>query len=167
MGIISKNKSNLLQNGSSNHRNVGWQLNVLQEIGVNTAHIASIRSLVMMPIITPNVAKYFDTNCDEKKKNLRMDAVLMMTTGDDQRLKCWLYKNDKIELLDECLLDIALPNALSAYYVHGSGILLAIAGQGIQVVALPFSRYLFKKIYYDQQMREEYRKKHANDQDKQ
>eukprot|EP00483_Globobulimina_turgida_P013004 UN13028 len=79
-----------------------------------------------------------------------MNELLLVSTGDDQTLRCWSYKFEKrsfhsesimrenVELLAECELDIGLPNVLSMYYIYNSGILLSIAGQGIQIVTLPF-----------------------------
>ena len=194
----SMSSSNLRDTNSTkttlNSRASGWKFNVIREVPINTAHIAAIRSVAITPIITPEVVTYFtkmakkmDQRDNEEKKidnakeeissdeddndKLRMNEILLMSTSDDQRLRCWYYKferetfemstdrRDNIELLDECTLDIGLPNCLSIYYIYNSGILLSIAGQGLQIVTLPFSKYLFKKIYYNRKIREEYRNK--------
>ena len=172
-----------------NNRATGWKFNVIREVPINTSHIASVRSVAITPIITPRVVEYFtkmvdkgknddnkdndndNNDDDEDDEKLRMNEILLMSTSDDQRLRCWYYKFEKtsfqssstikenIELLDECDLDIGLPNCLSIYYIYNSGILLSVAGQGIQIITLPFSKYLFKKIYYNKTIRQEYRNK--------
>ncbi len=159
----------------------GWKFNVIKEIPINTAHIASIRSVAITPIITPNIVKCFSENEEKERENnnnLRMNEILLISTGDDQMLKCWSYKFEKqlfqsesiikenISLLDDISLDIGLPNVLSMYYIYNSGILLSIGGQGIQIVTLPFDKYLFKKIYYNKEIRKKY-KNQKNKQNKQ
>jgi len=165
----------------------GWRFNVIREIPVNTAHIASIRSVALTPIVTPAVVEHFKRmeqgadlpkvdltesgNGNEKKEGLRMNEMLLLSTSDDQRLKCWHYKfesavfqseswmTDSVELLEECEVDVGLPNSLNMFYVHNKGVMVAVGGQGVQIVALPFSRYLFKRLYHDKEVRERHREK--------
>merc|ERR1719242_2383842 len=98
---------------------------------------------------------------DGKEMELRMNEMLLFSTSDDQRLKAWFYKldtspfqtdswmTDSVQLISECELDVGLPNTLSMYYVYNKGVMVAVAGQGGQIVTLPFSRSLLKKLYFE------------------
>ena len=164
--------------GGTFSRVCGWRFNVIREIPVNTAHVASVRSVALTPIVTPAVAehlgKMMGSGKEEEKDGdnevVRMNEMLLLSTSDDQRLKCWHYKlesnifqteswmTDSVELLEECELDVGLPNSLSMFYVYNKGVMVAVAGQGVQIVTLPFSRYLWKRVYFDKNKVEKTRK---------
>eukprot|EP01083_Nonionella_stella_P193744 715179_1 len=48
-----KLSSENIKSNISSTNNTGWKLNVIREIPINTAHVASIRSVSITPIITP------------------------------------------------------------------------------------------------------------------
>merc|ERR1719242_945914 len=66
---------------STFNRVTGWRFNVIREIPVNTAHVASVRSVALTPIVTPSVVEYFGQKMDGNEMKRGDDDG----DGDDDR----------------------------------------------------------------------------------
>ena len=80
----SLSSNNLNDNNSAtktalHSRASGWRFNVVREVLINTAHVASIRSVAITPIITPCVVEYFTKLATlDKNENMNMDMDMDM-----------------------------------------------------------------------------------------
>ena len=146
----------------------GWKLSVVQEMMESTCHSASVRdvsviaindtSSKMEPIDTyieknerntntnTNTNKNANTNTNinksKNKKYSRFNDLIIVTTGDDQRVRLWGYRFnafDNVALLDQITSDVGLVSSLTTLLIRNYGLLVAVAGQGLQMFCLPLS----------------------------
>ncbi|ETO02312.1 hypothetical protein RFI_35123 [Reticulomyxa filosa] len=157
-----------------------WRISVVKRLTIASAHLSSVRAVCVLPIALlyrPTSHRVFTRDNDAKssesttgenqfdsKTSLSlisplMEKVLVITTGEDQRVRIWSYhvtetaptnENDGIELLEQSCVEIGLITSLSAQYIPNHGVLIGIAGQGLQLMMLPTDEKFWNSFYITQ-----------------
>lgn len=153
----------------------GWKLDVIREMTISTAHMASVRSVAITPIITPTFMQHLknvknscliDDDGNDSKMNDgtsgELNKLLLFSVGDDDTLRVWTYKyikdsfidydstQENVELIEQIKLDVSLPSSIAIFYIYNKGILLNVAGHGTQVLTFSFCGQFLKQMFYDE-----------------